>query len=158
MNPADEGRTFLGRLAEDLSDLVASQSQVLFSAREIAIPVRSVSLMVALDRLQPATATDLADALEKSHQLVSQKLPKLLQLGLVERIECPTDRRRKLYSLTEAGCVNLERFADLQPALERAYTELAAEVGDIHALLRKTARALETVSLAERIGAAANGA
>ena len=154
MNPADEGRTFLGRLAEDLSDLIAGQSQALFAARNIAIPVRSVSLVVALARLQPATATELADALAKSHQLVSQKLPKLLQLGLVERSECPTDRRRKLYSLTDAGRADLDRFTRLQPALERMYDELAAEVGDIHALLRKTTHALETSSLAERLDGA----
>ncbi|MDJ0643997.1 MAG: MarR family winged helix-turn-helix transcriptional regulator [Erythrobacter sp.] len=147
-------RHFLGRLSEELSDLIAQQSRELMVDRGIVIPPKSCSLMVAIDRHQPASARMLADALGRSHQLMSQKLPKLVGLDLVETIADPNDGRAKLYRLTAHGEAQIASFRHLQPHLERIYIELFEEVGDLSAILRAAVDALEKRPLRDRASAA----
>ena len=145
-------RYFLGRLSEELSELIAEQSAVAFDAAGIVIPVKSCSLMVAIERLQPAAARDLADALDRSHQLVSQKLPKLLQLGLVECDGDPDDLRRKLYRLTHKGVEQMALLRELDPRIDAAYADLCADVGDLPQILRDALSGLRDRPIIDRIG------
>lgn len=149
---AVEGRLFLGRLSETLSDLIETQSADVFVANGLLIPVKSSSLMVALDAIEPASAADLAHALECSHQLVLQKTPKLMKAGLIVRAPCPEDGRRKLFSLTDKGRAELATLRALEPEFVAAYEALEASVGDLHAVLRAAIEALRERPLGERIG------
>lgn len=141
---------FLGRLCDELSDLIERQSATLFEQEGLVIPVRSCSLMAALARTEPVSAASLADALGRSHQLVSQKLPKLVKLGLIEAQPDPEDARRKLYRLTPYGREQMALFVRLQPMLDRGYAELFAQVGDGAEMIRTTIRALLEKPLHER--------
>jgi len=143
-------RHFLGRLSEELSDLIAQQSSELLLASGIVIPPKSCSLMVAIDHHGPCSVRVLANALERSHQLVSQKLPKLVDLGLIESSDNPHDRRERQYALTENGQQQMARFHALQPRLERVYGELFEEIGDVAKLLNAAIGALHQSSLADR--------
>lgn len=143
-------RHFLGRLSEELSDVIARQSRELMHERGISIPPKSCSLMVAIGQHQPASARVLADALGRSHQLVSQKLPKLIDLRLLESVANPSDRREKLYRMTSHGEAQMALFRQLQPHLERIYADLFAEVGDVSAILRAALAALEDRPLLQR--------
>ncbi len=146
-----ESRLFLGLLAERLSELIERQTQALFQSKEIIIPPKSCSLMLAIAEHQPATVGDLARALDRSHQLLLQKLPKLQSLGLIERHPSQADARKKLYVLTEDGRAQLGRFRRLQPLIENAYERLAHEAGDVDPLLRRILSELQTRPLLERI-------
>ncbi len=146
-------RHFLGRLSEELSDLIAQQSRALMGERGIIIPPKSCSLMVAIEHHQPASARVLADALGRSHQLVSQKLPKLIELELLEVVPNPSDRREKLYRMTPHGKEQMALFRQLQPHLERVYADLFEEVGDVAAILRAALGALNDRPLLERAAA-----
>lgn len=145
------GRIFLGRLAETLSNLIESQSADLFNRVGLVIPVKSCSLMTAVQTLEPVTAVELARHLECSHQLVLQKMPKLLKLGLIEQQQSGQDRRKKLFRLTDKGRNNLAIADVLFPALESAYNELSEGSTDIFQALETTIAALHARPLSERV-------
>ena len=142
---------FIGRPIDELSALIVEQSAMIFEQQGILIPVRSCSLMTALGLLKEASASDLASTLDQSHQLVLQKLPKLLRLDLVERNPDPEDARRKVFSLTAKGKAQLALFQDCSIQLRKAYSELFEEVGDIKRLAADTIAALRERTLASRI-------
>ena len=143
---------FIGRPIDELSALIVEQSAMIFEEQDIVIPVRSCSLMTALGHLKEASASDLASTLDQSHQLILQKLPKLLRLDLVERNPDPEDARRKVFSLTEKGKEQLALFQDCSVQLRKAYKELFEEVGDIKRLATVTIAALRERTLSSRVG------
>lgn len=154
---AIKGRLYLGRLNEELSDLIAEQCGQAFAENGVVIPVKSCSLMAAVQARQPASARQLADALERSHQLVSQKLPKLVDLGLLEWEVDPADSRQKLYRLTGAGNEQMRVWQQLQHRIDAAYAQIESEIGDITGVLHGALLALRTQSIAERIETARAG-
>lgn len=142
---------FIGRQSEALSDLIQDQSQTVFDLAGITIPVKSCSLMIAIKTMGPVSATDLAEALSRSHQVLLQKTPRLIKLDLIESRPDPENRRRKLFEATALGTEQLERLQDLLPRIEAAYEALAAEVGDIAGVLKAALTALETTELRTRM-------
>ena len=86
--------SFLGRLSEALSQRIEEQTRPLFGEAGIIVPVRSCSLLTALRTAGEASAADLARALGQSHQLVVQKCPALLRLGLITQHADPSDAGR----------------------------------------------------------------
>ncbi|WP_243382563.1 winged helix DNA-binding protein [Geothrix alkalitolerans] len=142
---------FLGRTVERLSTLIETQSEVIFKERGVLIPVKSCSLMTQLARLEHATAADLARALNVSHQLVLQKLPKLLKLRLITATQDLEDARKKSFSLTATGKKQIEIFLECRDLIKQAYAGLFDEVGDLFSLTNTFVGALEKKPLSERI-------
>lgn len=142
---------FLGRTVERLSTLIETQSEVIFKERGVLIPVKSCSLMTQLARLEHATAADLARALNVSHQLVLQKLPKLLKLRLITATQDLEDARKKSFSLTATGKKQIEIFIECRDLIKQAYAGLFDEVGDLFSLTNTFVGALEKKPLSERI-------
>lgn len=143
---------FIGRRAEALSDLIQEQSQAVFDLAGIMIPVKSSSLMIAIEAMGPVSVTDLAEALNRSHQVLLQKTPRLLKLGLIDSRTDPDNRRRKLFEVTAYGAEQLRRLEEILPRIEAAYTDLSRETGDIAGVLKATLAALEKTDLKSRIG------
>jgi len=145
-------RTFLGRLSEQLSDLIEQQSAEVFQRAGVVIPVRSSSLMTAIATLGPVSAADLVRALDRSHQLIQQKMPKLLKLGLVSRRPSPDDQRVMLIELTDKGREQLALLESLDVAFERAYAEMEQDAGPVFDGLTRAITALKNRPLVERMG------
>lgn len=143
--------TFLGRLSEALSQRIEEQTRPLFDDAGITIPVRSCSLLTALDAAGEATAAELARALGQSHQLVVQKCPALLRLGVITQHADPADARRKIFRLTDRGRDQLRRLDAYGARIAEVYRTLFEEVGDVHGAIRKALNALADKPLAERI-------
>lgn len=143
--------SFLGRLSEALSTMIEEQTRPLFDAAGIVVPVKSCSLLTALGEAGEASAADLARTLGQSHQLVVQKCPALLRLGLVTQHPDPADARRKLFRLTEAGQDQLARIAAYSGRISEVYRSLFAEVGDVHGAILRTLDALDAKPLRDRI-------
>jgi len=142
--------SFLGRLSEALSQTIEDQTRELFDAAGIVIPVRSCSLLTALRQAGEASAAELARALGQSHQLVIQKCPALIRLGLITQHPDPADARRKLFRLTEKGQAQMamqDRYSD---EISDVYRRLFEETGDVHAMILKTLRALKARPLRDR--------
>lgn len=143
--------SFLGRLSEALSTTIEEQTRPLFDEAGIVVPVRSCSLLTALGDAGEASAAELARALGQSHQLVIQKFPALLRLGLVTQHADPADARRKNFRLTDAGRDQLARIAAYSDRITRVYRTLFEEVGDVHGAIVKTLDALADKPLSERV-------
>jgi DNA-binding MarR family transcriptional regulator len=142
--------TFLGRLSEALSMRIEEQTRPLFDEAGIIVPVRSCSLLTALGVAGEASAAELARTLGQSHQLVVQKCPALLRLGLVTQHADPADARRKIFRLTDAGRDQLRRLDAYSARIEGIYRTLFEEVGDVHGVILKALHALAEKPLSER--------
>ncbi len=144
-------RTFLGRMSEQLSDLIEQQSAQVFERAGIVIPVKSSSLLGAIATLGPVSAADLVRALDRSHQLIQQKMPKLLKLGLVSRRPSPDDQRVILIELTDRGREQLALLDRLDGEFERAYAEMEADAGPVFDAISRAITALKARPLIDRM-------
>lgn len=144
-------RTFLGRLSEQLSELIEQQSAEVFRRAGIVIPVKSSSLMAAVATLGPVSVADLVRALDRSHQLIQQKMPKLLALDLVSRRPDPADQRAVLIELTDRGREQLALLNGLNAEFERAYAEMEEEAGPVFDGIGRAIRSLKSRPLIDRI-------
>lgn len=149
--PAIDDVVFLGRAVERLSVLIEEQSQLVFDTMGIVIPVRSCSLMTVLAALGTASASDLARELGHSHQLVIQKIPKLIRLGLVQHRDDDEDARRRIFSCTDEGLAQLQKFEQCKSLIRDAYAGLFAEVGDVRQFVDRATEALSARPLDQRI-------
>ena len=144
-------RTFLGRLSEQLSELIEQQSAEVFKRAGIVIPVKSSSLLGAIATLGPVSVADLVRALDRSHQLIQHKIPKLLALDLVSRRPDPNDLRINLIEITDRGREQLALLDGLTPEFERAYAEMEQEAGPVFDTVARAIRSLKARSLNDRI-------
>ena len=144
-------RTFLGRLSEQLSELIEQQSAEVFKRAGLVIPVKSSSLLGAIATLGPVSASDLVRALSRSHQLIQQKIPKLVTLGLVTRRPDPGDQRIILVEITDKGREQLALLAGLSQAFDRAYAEMEEDAGPVFDGISRAINALKSRPLIERI-------
>ncbi len=142
--------SFLGRLSEALSQRIEEQTRPLFDDAGIIVPVRSCSLLSALSDAGEASAAELARALGQSHQLVVQKCPALLRLGLITQHADPADARRKIFRLTDAGRDQLYRIDAYSVRISSIYRALFDEVGDVHGAILSALKALADKPLRER--------
>lgn len=142
--------SFLGRLSEALSQTIEDQTRELFDAAGIVIPVRSCSLLTALGQRGEASAAELARALDQSHQLVVQKCPALVRLGLMTQHADPADARRKLFRLTDKGQAQLAMLDTYSDKITDVYKRLFEETGDVHAMILTALKALKARPLRQR--------
>jgi DNA-binding MarR family transcriptional regulator len=145
-------RTFLGRLSEQLSDLIEQQSAEVFKRAGLVLPVKSASLLSAIATRGPVSVSDLVRALNRSHQLIQQKMPKLVTLDLVTRRPDPDDQRAILVEITDKGREQLALLDRLAPEFERAYAEIEEDAGPVFDAIDRAIQALKARPLIERIG------
>ena len=146
-------RTFLGLMSERLSDLIEQQSAEVFARAGLVIPVKSCSLLTAIESEGPASIADLMRVLDRSHQLIQQKLPKLVKLDLVTRRPDPDDQRARLIEITARGREQLALLKTLSPQFDRAYSEIEEDAGPAFDTIVRTIESLESRPLSERMSA-----
>jgi DNA-binding MarR family transcriptional regulator len=144
-------RTFLGLLSEQLSDLIEQQSAEVFRRAGLVIPVKSASLLGAIASRGPVSISDLVRALNRSHQLIQQKMPKLLALGLVTRRPDPQDQRAVLIEITDKGREQLALLDGLARAFDRAYAEMEGEAGPVFEGIGRAIEGLKARPLIDRM-------
>lgn len=148
-------RSFIGKQADDLGNLISEQIKPIYQSLGIIVPVKSCSIIHTLFTVNHASVTELAKALKQSHQLVKQKLPRLLKLGLIDMRNDPDDKRRMLYRLTPLG----EAQARLlnENSLHQVYADLSAEINtDLYAVLTAAIKGLKERDLLSRFQAVKN--
>lgn len=144
-------RTFLGRLSEQLSDLIEQQSAEVFKRAGLVIPVKSSSLLVAIATLGPVSVADLVRALDRSHQLIQQKVPKLVKLGLITRHPDPDDQRVTLIEITDNGREQLALLESLDGKFICAYAEMEEEAGPVFDSISRAILSLKSRPLIDRM-------
>lgn len=141
--------SFIGKQADDLSNLIREQVKPIYESLGIVVPVKSCSVIHYLNTFDDLSVTDLAKHLKQSHQLVKQKLPKLQNLGLIEQRDDDNDKRRSTYHLTKAG----KQQATLleQNSLMAVYQHLSDEISaDLHEVLNNAITGLKQKDLLTR--------
>lgn len=149
MNELD--RIYLGRLSEQLSDLIEQQCAEVFTRAGLLVPVKSSSLLKTIATLGPVSVSDLVRALNRSHQLIQQKIPKLLKLGLIIRGPDPEDQRALLIEITAAGRDQLALLDRLDPEFLRAYAEMEEVAGPVFDTIDRAIQELRARPLIDRI-------
>jgi len=141
--------SFIGKQADDLSNLIREQIKPIYESLGIVVPVKSCSVIHYLNKHDDLSVTDLAKHLKQSHQLVKQKLPKLQTLGLIEQRDDNNDKRRSTYHLTTQG---KQQAALLEKnSLISVYQHLSDEIGaDLHNVLNKAINRLKNKDLLTR--------
>lgn len=141
--------SFIGKQAEDLSQLIREQIKPIYDCLGIVVPVKSCSIIHYLHEYKSLSVTDLAKHLKQSHQLVKQKLPKLQILGLIESQGDKNDKRRTTYHLTEAGLEQAQLLSE--NSLTTVYQHLSDEIGaNLHQVLDNAINGLKQKDLLTR--------
>jgi DNA-binding MarR family transcriptional regulator len=141
--------SFIGKQADDLSNLIRDQIKPIYTSIGIVVPVKSCSVIHYLNKFDDLSVTDLAKHLSQSHQLIKQKLPKLQQLGLITTKSDKNDKRRTTYHLTEIGRQQAQLLID--NSLYAVYQHLSEEIGaDLHQVLDAAINGLKQKDLLSR--------
>ncbi len=145
-------KALLGKRAEDLSNLIEQQTQPIFDSLGIIVPIKSCSTLLTLLELEQASLVDIAKKLGQSHQLVKQKLPKLIKLGLIQKHSDKEDKRRTLYSLTSKGKQQSKKIKEYLKQSATLVDSISEEIGvDIFEAIDKAIRAIQDKVLGERL-------
>ena len=113
MTNSNSPRRSLGDLMQDFIGRVAHRSgKTLMIMSEASVTLHQVILLNRLLELGETTVSALAVALGMSLPSVSQMVDRLHRLGLVTRVELPSDRRKKQVNLTVAGHQLLDRLRE----------------------------------------------
>ncbi|MEV7129157.1 MarR family winged helix-turn-helix transcriptional regulator [Streptomyces sp. NPDC093260] len=94
-------------LAEDLRQVIGGLVRAVRAAD--TMPSGEAALLGHLDRGGPRTTADLAHLRGVSHQAAAKSVKELLGGGLVRAEPHPTDGRKVLLHITDAGRVRLQR-------------------------------------------------
>ena len=145
---------FIANQLERLADLIVLQGNEMLDASGIEFPSRTVSSVLFVGENEPVSTADIARALGQPHQLATQRVDLLIQLGIFERISDPDDARRKLLRLTPKGRDQFQILSDRLEKAGQAFGALFAEIGcDVPAATQRVAAALKTTPLVSRMKA-----
>ncbi len=144
---------FLSNKLLRLVETIADQGEVLLDSAGIRIPPRAISTVLMIGEVDNVTAADIASALDQPHQLATQRITLLIELGLIARTPHATDNRRKVLKLTKEGQAQytllMDMLGHIRAAMDALYEELGCNLADIAA---KAVDALNERPLIDRIG------
>lgn len=145
---------FIANQIERLADMIVAQGNDMLEAAGIQFPSRAVSTVLFVGENEPASTADIARALGQPHQLATQRVDLLVQLGILERISDPDDARRKLLRLTPEGREQFRVLTDRLDKAGQAFVAMFAEIGcDLPAATQRAAAALRETPLITRMKA-----
>ncbi len=145
-------RVFVGATLEQLLKLMTEQGDEILAEAGVTFPPRAAPTVLLLMKGGPKTAADLAKELDQPHQLVTQRVEALIASGVVARTVDPSDARRKILIITDAGSDQLLRLSECLEKIENAYVTLFDELGcDVAAIAIDMFDELTRRSLRDRI-------
>ena len=145
---------FVANTLERLSALIIEQGEPLLQDAGVDFPPRAVSIVLLLGEGEPLSTADIAKALSQPHQLVSQRVDLLIELGIVFRNDDADDARRKMLRLTSRGRVQFRRLVPRLELADAAFRALYDEAGaDLMAATLSAIAALQRSPLLARIQA-----
>lgn len=125
----------------------------------VSAPPRALSTMLLLEQRGAIGIMEIAARIRLSHPLIIKLVAELEGRELVKIERDPGDARRRLISLTSAGLKEAALINDALKIMERAYTELFAEVGaDMLGVVTRLESACDQNSFELRLHQAASAA
>jgi DNA-binding MarR family transcriptional regulator len=142
---------FVANQLERLAALIVAQGDTLLEEAGVSVPARAVSAVVLIGERGGMAVADIAKTLERPHQLVTQRIDLLIELGIVRRVDDPGDGRRKIVVLTAKGSEQYRRLGASLVRAKAAFAGLFKEIEcDLPAAVLRTMEALERLPLANR--------
>ncbi|MES2123356.1 MAG: MarR family transcriptional regulator [Gemmatimonadota bacterium] len=143
---------FAMRVGQLASTLYEQMDDCLLS-EGLKLPGYATSIVQSLHHGGPQSISGLAQRLQLSHQLASQRVNWLVAAGLAASAPGKADRRVRVIRLTKLGQAEAEKLQAFLPRIDRAYTSLFAELGlDLHQAMLRASAALEERPLHSRFG------
>lgn len=140
------GDAFLAYKAKSLYDLIVSQGSALHLKVGATTPANCTSIVLLLESHKSLSAVQIAQKLEKSHQLISQRINKLEKLGIVMRNASDSDKRAKYISLTKPGLNDILKIKQAchiaDKHFKKLYKELNINIGQAIDLMNETLQKL----------------
>ena len=135
-----------------LSDLIATQGELMLRDAGLDVPSRAVSILLMIGERGEISAADIAGLLQQPHQLVTQRADLLVELGLIARRNDPGDGRRKILVLTDRGADQFNRLTVRLAQVVEVFAALFAEIDcDLAAMASRAVAALNRSPILERI-------
>ncbi|MGY8799667.1 MAG: MarR family winged helix-turn-helix transcriptional regulator [Longimicrobiales bacterium] len=126
-------RTAFAMRVGQLSSLLYEQIERCLVSRGLRLRGYTTSIVQTLHHAGPQSITELAESLELSHQLASQRVRWLVGEGFATIERGAQDRRRRIVTLTADGAAEAEKLQGFLPVIEAAYADLFDEIGlDAH--------------------------
>jgi DNA-binding MarR family transcriptional regulator len=151
VNSESRRKAFLGKHAQDLVIKTSDQIKIVYQERGLVIPIVVSSTLLLIARNQGASLADISKALELPHQLVAQRVEKLLKLELIEKRADPDDKRRSEFRVTKSGTAQAKILEECMADTAQIYGDLYEEIGcDLPKVLLATLEALDRKSLQTR--------
>lgn len=145
---------FVANTLERLVSQIVEQGDVLLRDAGLDFPSRAASTVLLLGERARISAADLAKALDQPHQLITQRVDLLIELGIVSRAGDPGDARRRILVLTAKGKRQFKALKARLTLAEAAFAALSAEIGcDLLDATRSAIAALGRSSVLERVRA-----
>lgn len=142
---------FLANQLLRLVDLISKQGDELLMAAELSLPSRAVSSVMLIGERGQISAADIAKEFAQPHQLVTQRIDILIKLGLVARIDDPSDGRRKILELTRKGKKELRLLKTCLRDAERVFVDLYKDIEcDLYSVTLRAMKALSSESIMDR--------
>jgi DNA-binding MarR family transcriptional regulator len=145
---------FVANTLERLAALIIEQGEDLLRDAGLTFPSRAVSTVLLLGERTCLSAADLAKALGQPHQLVTQRVDLLIDLGIVSRAGDSRDARRRVLVLTAKGKKQFEALRARLVLAEAAFAALFAEIDcDLPGVAVNAMAALRRSSVQDRVHA-----
>ena len=143
---------YLGKHCFDLLTLSSEQASEVYAQRGLLIPLEVSSTLEYIHRRKSLSVADLSKALRLKHQLVTQRVEKLVKAGLVKRKPDPNDNRRYILQLNKKGREQADLLQQCMKDIASIYEQMFEEIGcDLSDKLPAATAALQSKSIAERL-------
>jgi DNA-binding MarR family transcriptional regulator len=144
------GSAGVGARLRRLSERIDREARAVYKHAGVDFEQRWVGVLILLMERGAVTVGELAEALGITQPSVSQTLRSLQAAKLVSARADPSDPRRRIQRLTEAGLQLVEKARPVWEALMEAARDLDREGIDIVTPLAQIERELDKKSLYER--------
>ncbi len=146
------GKMAIGRRLRVLTETLTRNASCIYGLYGIEIKPKWFPVFYSLTDEQPKSVTSIAKEIGQSHPSVSTIVKEMIKAEIITEVDCDTDRRCTLITLTEYGkSLSQELIAELRD-VERAVEQISAECdNDLWAAIADWERALGRKSLLERV-------
>ena len=146
------GRPFLAHRLKRASEAILEATAGLLANSGYRGPPRSVSTVLLLEQRGPLSITEISAALKLSHPHVITLVRALTAVDYVAAERSPSDSRKRVISLTDAGRRQAGQLQVALARIDRAFASLFGDMDvDLLADIERFEAAIEAKSLAERL-------
>lgn len=143
---------FLAHFSRRLSDLIIEQCSNHLKNLGITTPATAVSSIYFLADNDNVTVADLAEALDVTHQMATQRSNQLEKMGLIYRKPKPGDMRAKTIHLSESGIEESRKLRPFTKSLSAVFDEINEQIEcELMVKIRQAELALIEKPLFQRI-------